>query len=486
MGHHSKGFRSGSGFLPGASMGVTDRQSGRERDGMAGNGTAPRIGTIVAEALYRGFRVVMRTAIAIHFRRVFVVGQDRFPRRGAALLAANHPSTWSDVLLLETLLGRRLHFLAQIRQFHPRPRAVLLRIFGTLPVYASDSGITAERNEETFGRCRSLFDRGEVVAIFPEGISRTDRSLMPLRRGAARLALSYARPRGAGRSFALVPIALRYSERTAFRGDVTVRIGNPIAWSELRTWFADADTAAADRLTERIAGALRSLGVMPENPEDAPLLDALESIAAAREGSRDLATAEDIQRSISALRREDPQGHARLRRLAHAHARALKALRVSDGALVKAMPLHARPSGRRIAAIATMALPALAGAVIHAIPALLTRRAIRCYGYGPSQIAFARISAGFLFLTLWYAAMAWLFAKVLEASAVAVGAMLALSAALGMIALVFGDCSRPYVERWCVAWIARRHPGLVERARASEEALNRWIAERRRGARSAP
>ncbi|HSQ60274.1 MAG TPA: 1-acyl-sn-glycerol-3-phosphate acyltransferase [Acidobacteriota bacterium] len=430
-----------------------------------------------AEALYRGFRPVMLAAIAVHFRRAIVLGAERFPKRGAVLVVANHPSTWSDVLLLDALLGRRQHFLAEAGQFHLWPRRILLRLFGTLPLWMSESGPrSSERNEETFRRCRRLFDRGEVVTIFPEGISRTDRSLMPLRRGAARLALSYARCRGASRSFSIIPIGLRYSDRTAFRSDVALRVGEPIPLAALRGEFSGDDPGAWDRLTERLAGALRSLAVLAEDPRDEAILSALAPIVTARE--RDGAPAREggLERWVAATRRDDPEGYRRLHRLARSHARVLRALRVSDRILAEPSRSIAERSSAKRAAAALLAAPALVGAAIHALPVLLTRSAIRSFSYDPSQVAFARIASGLFFLLLGYAALAGVFVRLLHAGAVAILALFGACALLGLIALGAWERGRPGAERRRLAQIARRHPRLVERARRSREELARWVS----------
>jgi glycerol-3-phosphate O-acyltransferase/dihydroxyacetone phosphate acyltransferase len=259
MDHHPNGFRPGSVLHVPSRNGAGACQTVGEQDGMAGTGSiATALRTVLADAFYRGMRLIMLAAIGVHFRRAVVVGRERFPAKGPALLVANHPSTWSDVLLLDGLLGRRLHFLAEIGQFRPWPRRVLISLFGTLPVFISESGrFSSARNETTFRRCRDLFARGETVAIFPEGTSRTDRTLMPLKRGAARLALSYARKPSARPSFTLIPVALRYSDRTAFRSDVIVTIGQPIALSELRDRYGMEEAWGIEPLTERLADALR-------------------------------------------------------------------------------------------------------------------------------------------------------------------------------------------------------------------------------------
>jgi hypothetical protein len=69
---------------------------GMERDGLAGRGALPATGTAIADGLYRGFRIVMRAAIALHFRRVVGSGNTH--------LAAGW-GPWNEVHLRDAVPG---------------------------------------------------------------------------------------------------------------------------------------------------------------------------------------------------------------------------------------------------------------------------------------------------------------------------------------------------------------------------------------------
>lgn len=199
-----------------AAGGADDRQ-----DVSHGDETAVRL---VLDLLYAPMPWIMRVLGTIHFRRLQVRNADRFPARGPVILVANHPSTWMDVLVLEIALRRKLHFLAHETLFRPRPRGWFLRLFGTLPV-AMEGPDHAARNAATFLRCTDLLGRGEVVALFPEGVSADDRSLRPFHAGATRIALDHL---DAGGRVPIVPVGIHYVDRTAFREDVIVSVGEPL------------------------------------------------------------------------------------------------------------------------------------------------------------------------------------------------------------------------------------------------------------------
>ena len=228
----------------------------RTRDVLA---LAPRLAIRGLVALgFAGVQVVMDAAIRVHFSRVTVVGAGRFRRRGPVLLVANHPAAWTDVVVLDVALGRKLHFVAHESLFRPWIRGLALRLYAALPLrFRREGAAGTEPNRGTYEHCHALFRRGEVVAFFPEGVSAGDRTLAPLKTGAARLALDYV-ARG-GWHLALIPVALRYEDRAAFRSRLDVVVGRPIPVTPVSE---DRDQAA-HVLTQSIAHGIESALATP-------------------------------------------------------------------------------------------------------------------------------------------------------------------------------------------------------------------------------
>jgi 1-acyl-sn-glycerol-3-phosphate acyltransferase len=208
-------------------------------------------------ALYVPMSWLLRLLVAIHFRCVRVRHARRFPRFGPALLVANHPSTWTDVLLLDVALGRRLHFLARHQLFRPAPRRWILRLFGSLPVAQSHDGPDhAKFNAATFRRCCELLARGEVVAVFPEGMSGDDRSVRSFHTGAARIALDRIE---AGGTIPVVPVGIYYVDRTAFREGVVLTVGEPLVLSPSSAPAPDARDPWLENVTGHLQDAVAGL-----------------------------------------------------------------------------------------------------------------------------------------------------------------------------------------------------------------------------------
>ena len=170
-----------------------------------------------------------------------VVGADRLPVSGPAVVAPNHASVL-DGIVLGAALSRELRFLAKAELWRSRLLAWML------------DGLDAIRIKRGCGdhlalaRMQQALDAGQAVVIFPQGAIRGDRVW---HRGAARVALATGAP--------LVPVRLVGTAQALSRG----RIGFPrlrvIVGEPIEVARAPEDPAAATELTERLRIAIESL-----------------------------------------------------------------------------------------------------------------------------------------------------------------------------------------------------------------------------------
>lgn len=200
------------------------------------------------------------------------------PRHGAILLLPNHPNSLLDPAVIWTTADRDVRFLAKSTLFST-PLRPLLNGAGAIPVYRRrDEGVDTSKNAETFAEVERALAAGDAVCVFPEGISHSTGRLVPLRTGAARMALAAV---GRGTSLALVPVGLNFDRKTAFRSRVIVVYGHPFSCADLLT----AEEGAAVRiLTERIAEHMRRLLIEADPEGDAALVGRVDRLYAAARG----------------------------------------------------------------------------------------------------------------------------------------------------------------------------------------------------------
>ena len=173
--------------------------------------------------------------------RLEVVGADRLPVLGPAIVASNHASVL-DGIVLGAAISRELRFLAKAELWRSRLLAWMLEGLGAIPIVRGRSDHVA------LAQVRQALNAGQAVAIFPQGAVRGDRVW---HRGAARMALVTGAP--------LVPARLVGTAQALSRGRIglpqlRVIIGEPIEVAQ-----AEEDPVAATELTERLRIAVESL-----------------------------------------------------------------------------------------------------------------------------------------------------------------------------------------------------------------------------------
>lgn len=288
--------------------------------------------------IYLLLRALLRHALRIFFREVVIEGRSDVPPRGPLLLAANHPNTLMDVLLVATALDRRVGFVAKAPLFRVPVLGRLLRFFGAVPVERRQEGPLDEaaraRNDAALRACEEAVARGGAVLIFPEGVSQDEPRLMPLKTGLARIALGAER-RAPGQ-VSVVPVALVYDDPGTFRSRARVRFGQPMPvgpFAQLSAHEEAEPFQAARALTTAVREALLPEVVHVEHAEHDPLVRDLTRIyggtVAAEVGGK-LAAVAAIARAVNAFAETEPARVERVRGLLADYCAALERAGVDD------------------------------------------------------------------------------------------------------------------------------------------------------------
>lgn len=433
---------------------------------------------LVAAGAYAVTRLVLGTAARVYFRRIEVRHADRVPADGALLVIANHPASFTDVIVLATAIPRWLHFLAMAPIFSPWIRGFALRLCGTLPVYRrEDDPGKMDRNQDTFRACHEILDRGGGVLLFPEGTSRTDRSVVRVKTGAARLALGRdARP-GTGDALVMLPIGLHFADRTRFQSDVSVSVGRPIDLEPFRLQARDDEPAAVRALTDHIQGVLEKLILNLPEDERAALVAAVErlyreEVRPHAPGAPDLGIARGIAEYVEHFSRTDPDrivtAWYRIRR----YERKLEALRIQDRAVREMLPRPGRTLERlRLVLLGLLGIvPAAVGAVIHYVPYRLSGEAARL-ARDPTRVAAMRIAVAVAVFPLAYAILAIALSRGLGWRPWTVVAALATLAALGIHALAYFQWLAHQRQRIRLVFLKASNRRLVARLRRERQDL---------------
>lgn len=186
--------------------------------------------------------------------RPTVDGGHLVPRRGGALLAANHVSNL-DNYLLSAVTARPVWYLGK----HELARGLFGRFnvaMGMVPIDRGTADLSIVR------RIAELLRSGELVAVFPEGTRSPDGALYRFRSGVARIAHAAGVP--------TVPVGLRGTAvlwprdrgptlRRPAPGTLGVRFGQPLAPPDddhglaRRTWTEALRTRVGQLSGQRLA-----------------------------------------------------------------------------------------------------------------------------------------------------------------------------------------------------------------------------------------
>jgi 1-acyl-sn-glycerol-3-phosphate acyltransferase len=101
--------------------------------------------------------------------RIEVVGVDRLPLAGPAVVAPNHES-FLDAIILGASISRELHFVAKAELWRSRLLAWMLDGLGAIPI---------ERGRSDYHAAELVLQAlaaGQAVVIFPQGAVRSDRA----------------------------------------------------------------------------------------------------------------------------------------------------------------------------------------------------------------------------------------------------------------------------------------------------------------------
>jgi 1-acyl-sn-glycerol-3-phosphate acyltransferase len=320
--------------------------------------------------------------LRVFFRSVEVSGARRIPRGMPLLIVANHVNSIVDPLLLLAFVDGRARVLAKSTLWSHPVLGPLLVLAGALPVYRRrDAGQDVTKNFTTFARCHEELARGGSIALFPEGTSHNLPHRLPLKTGAARIALE-TEARHPSSGLRILPVGVVYEAKDRFRSRVLLNVGEPIdPGPEART-YAAGGRKAVRALTERIANGLEAVTTSYESWDEARLLD----LAAAVIGDASLAERFTRSRAFLAayheLRARDAERVAGVVRSLEQYQGRLRELALVDEDVAA--------SSRRAEAWRELALNLPVGAVgtlLNAVPYRLTGWVTRRFAHTPDEPA---------------------------------------------------------------------------------------------------
>lgn len=182
---------------------------------------------------------------------------------GPLLIAANHPNSFLDAIIIATLFKQPVYSLTRGDVFKNNFSRQMLRTLKMLPVYRLSEGAeNLDHNYSTFDRCKQIFRQNGIVLIFSEGRCINEWHLRDLKKGTARLAISSWNE---GIPLTVLPLGYNYQSFSSFGKNICLKFGNTIRQQDVDVNNGYGKTIIS--FNERLRSELEQL-VVEIDPKD--------------------------------------------------------------------------------------------------------------------------------------------------------------------------------------------------------------------------
>jgi len=229
--------------------------------------------------LYLLTKYLMRVAAHLYFVDIQSSGRENLPAKEPVILAANHPASLLDGIILGTQIQRRISYLAKSDLFRFPVIATFFNNLGFIPIYrAVESSRYSIQNTGTFERVYQLLEKRGCIGIFPEGQNSPERQVAEIRTGTARMALEAEARNNYELGLKIVPVGLSFENRDLLLSSVFLNFQRPIRISDYAAMHKSDPTKAIKSLTYDLQQALRSQTLHIENYKVSELVSDLSEI----------------------------------------------------------------------------------------------------------------------------------------------------------------------------------------------------------------
>jgi 1-acyl-sn-glycerol-3-phosphate acyltransferase len=369
--------------------------------------------------LYHFLRLIVLIAIRVFFKSIHLKNIDHIPKKGALILAANHPSTFLDPLVVALFVPRKIYFLANGGIFQVPLIAWFLRKLYMLPIYRQqDSQDASIKNKDSFRACYELLEKQGAVIIFPEGTSENERKLRKIKTGTARIALGAEAKNDFALDVKIVCVGINYTNPRKFQSRLMVSFDEAIAVKDYKESYLQDMVKTVQVLTDEIKERLEAMIVVTENKEIDELVEKIERLYTstlkkelsleAPETEQIFIVAQHLAEAVHYFEATQPQRVDYLQANINQYFSLLEKYKLSDSLIVQ--PILDKKAKIKGVFNALLGLPLYLYGLIHnflpyELPAIFTRIITKDITYhAPMNITFGI----FTFLSF-YAIYAWRF-----------------------------------------------------------------------------
>lgn len=409
---------------------------------------------VSSSARERVLKKIAAWATILLYRSVEVHETYRATASGPQLGVSNHFGGFADPLILAHALDRVPRFIARdVIWKYPIAKQVM-EFARAIPVHKrEDKG--PKGNDQMFRSTYAALDEGDLVVIFPEGITVDDPSIAPIKTGAARIALG-ARAHGVS-GIQIVPIGIHYEDKATLRSKVFVSVGEPLDLdAEIVARVGPSgeidatDKSVVDTVTEEIEESLRRAAPNFTNWQEARALNRAAAVAIRNAEGLEVSVDYGEQSRLAAmLARRPPAATQEVLDAMNVYSEDLDAVGVDDAEMVNSLRSGWSFTLRVLwnVLLGVLLLPfAALGLIINIVPMTLLWLIGRIKA-APAMMATVKPLAAIVLFSVTWGLFLW---RVMSAEGVVGGAIWVLLLPLYLFALL------AIIERVQLVWRALR------------------------------
>ena len=167
------------------------------------------------------------------YRKIERRNLDAIPKDGAVIFAPNHANTLMDAFAVLITDGKPKVFVARADIFKKKTMSDILHFFKMLPINRIRDGVeNLAANDAIMKQCVEVLCDGVPFCILPEGRHRPMHSLLPLKKGIARIAFEAYDQIKDRMPIYIVPVGLEYEDYFEFRSRLLINVGKPLHLQE--------------------------------------------------------------------------------------------------------------------------------------------------------------------------------------------------------------------------------------------------------------
>ena len=225
--------------------------------------------------VYSIFKHPVRWAFPFFYKRMYIVGMENILLDQPTIIAPNHANTLIDPIAIACYQPMDMYFWARADVFkHPVSRWICTNVH-MLPIFRPRDGKeNMHKNDDTFKASSQVLAANNMLFISPEGNSKMEKRLRPMKLGPARLLFDCleAYP---DKEFYIQPMGLNYTELRQGWGDFMMVYGKPIAASDYLEMYKENPDQAKEILMADVRKGLLDVMLHIDTEENEPYVEGL-------------------------------------------------------------------------------------------------------------------------------------------------------------------------------------------------------------------